>query len=98
MTPIRFAVRVKAGARRTSVGGRRAGARGAALLVAVTAPAADGKANEAVRRALAGEFGVRRADVRIVSGERARDKLIEIVHPPDGVVARLDHLLAGSAE
>lgn len=91
---LRFAVRVKPGARKANVGGRRAGVRGDALLVSVTARAVEGQANDAVRRALADEFEVRPADVQIVSGERARDKLIEITRPPEGAAARLESLLA----
>ncbi|GAB3466076.1 DUF167 domain-containing protein [Actinophytocola sediminis] len=78
---IRFAVRVKPGARRTSVGGRWPAPAGDALIVAVAAPAVDGKANEAVRRALATAFGIRRQDVTIVTGDRARDKIIELTAP-----------------
>jgi uncharacterized protein (TIGR00251 family) len=72
---VRFAVRVKPGTRRTAVGGRWADD---ALVVAVAAPAVEGKANEAVRRALAAAFGVRRQDVVIVTGERGRDKVVEV--------------------
>jgi uncharacterized protein len=75
---IRFAVRVKPGARRESVGGRWPALGGDALIVAVAAPAVEGKANEAVRRALATAFGVRRQDVTIVTGDRGRDKVVEI--------------------
>jgi len=61
-----------------------------ALVVAVAAPAVDGKANEAVRRAVAEAFGVRARDVTVVSGERSRDKVLEI----DGAdEARLTALL-----
>lgn len=94
---LRFAVRVRAGARRTSVGGSRAGQRGDALCVAVTAPAVDGKANDAVRRLLAETFGVRRGDVEIVSGERTRDKLVQIGGAPEGAAAQLDRLLSQSS-
>lgn len=87
MTPLRFGVRVKPGARRTAVGGRWAGD---ALVVAVAAPAVEGKANEAVRDALAAAFGVRRRDVAIVTGERGRDKVVEVA---DGDPARLSELL-----
>ena len=86
---MKFAVRVKPGASRTSVGGRWPGTGGDALIVAVAAPAVDGRANEAVRRALAEVFGVRRQDVRIVRGERSRDKLVELDADP----AVLDALL-----
>ena len=60
------------------------------LVVTVAAPAVDGKANEAVRRAVADAFGVRVRDVTVVSGERSRDKVLEI----DGAdAARLTTLL-----
>lgn len=71
---MRFAVRVRPGARREAVGGRY----GDALVVAVTAPAVEGKATDAVRKALARAFGVRRQDVVIVAGERSRDKIVEV--------------------
>jgi uncharacterized protein len=48
------------------------------LRVAVTAPPVDGEANAAVIDALAGAFGVRRAAVRILRGERGRRKTIQI--------------------
>jgi hypothetical protein len=75
---LRFAVRVRPGARKDAVGGCWAGPGGPALIVAVAAPAVDGKANEAVRRALAVALGIRRQDVTISSGERGRDKVIEV--------------------
>jgi uncharacterized protein (TIGR00251 family) len=83
---MRFAVRVKPGASRTFVGGRR----GEALVVSVSAPALDGRANEAVRKALADAFGVRARDVTIVRGERGRDKLVEL----DPAPANADEVLA----
>ncbi|OLF16166.1 DUF167 domain-containing protein [Actinophytocola xanthii] len=89
---VRFPVRVKPAARREAVGGRWPGPRGDALVVAVTAPAVDGKANEAVRRALATAFAVRRQDVEIVSGTHSRDKLVELSNAPRAS-ALLTHLL-----
>jgi uncharacterized protein (TIGR00251 family) len=74
---------------RTRVGGRWPAPDGDALIVAVSAPAVDGRANEAVRRALAEAFGVRRQDVEIVRGERSRDKIVEL----DADQARLAALL-----
>lgn len=86
---VRFAVRVKPNAKRTHVGG----ARGDALIVAVAAPAADGKANEAVVRALAGAFDVRRQHVHIVTGQRGRDKVVELDPAPPDAENRLAELL-----
>lgn len=82
---MRVTIRVKPGARKEAVGGRH----GDALIVAVQAPPVEGKANEAVRKALAKAFGVRRQDVVIVAGEKGRDKVVEL---PDDQ-ARLDELL-----
>src|SRR5690349_13289983 len=53
------AVRVRPGAGRTRVGGRYEGPHGPALIVAIGAPAVDGKATEAVRLALAAALGVK---------------------------------------
>jgi uncharacterized protein len=86
VTSLRFAVRVKPGARREVVGGRWAGD---ALIVAVSAPAVAGKANEAVRRALAAAFGVRRQQVTIVTGDRGRDKIVEIAGADETRLAEL---------
>ncbi|WP_018684542.1 DUF167 domain-containing protein [Actinokineospora enzanensis] len=90
----RFGVRVRPGARRAAVGGRWSDG---ALVVAVAAPAVEGKANEAVRRALAAAFGVRGRDVVIVTGERGRDKVVELAPAPPNAADTLDRLLdAGS--
>ena len=48
------------------------------LRVAVTSPPVDGAANAAVIEALAQAFGVRRAAVEIVRGERGRRKTMRI--------------------
>src|SRR5215217_4486954 len=93
MDVLRFAVRVRPGARRTAVGGRWDGPGGVALTVAVAAPAVEGKANAAVLQALAAAFGVRPSRLAIVSGERGRDKLVELHDPPAGARTRLDVLL-----
>ena len=85
---LRFAVRVKPGANRDAVGGDHGGA----LVVAVKAPALEGKANEAVRKVLAKALGVRSRDVLVVSGERGRDKLIEVDGAPEGTAAVVDRL------
>ena len=71
-----YAVRVKPGASRTRVGGGYGDP--PALVVAVTAPAVDGRANDAVVRALAEALGLRRAAIEIVGGHAARSKVVRI--------------------
>lgn len=93
MTALRFAIKVKPNARRTAVGGHWDGPGGPALVVAVAAPAVEGKANAAVTAALAAAFGVRRAQVRIVSGERSREKIVQLDQAPADADDRLRSLL-----
>ncbi|GGO02610.1 hypothetical protein GCM10010116_05050 [Microbispora rosea subsp. aerata] len=72
---MRLAIRVRPGSSREYVGGTYGDS---ALVVRVCAPAVDGRATEAALRAVASAFGVRRGDVRLVSGSTSRDKVIEI--------------------
>ena len=72
------AVRVRPGAGRNRVGGRYDGPHGPALIVAVTAPAVDGKATEAVRKALAGALGVRAGEGTLKIGATSRDKVFTV--------------------
>jgi uncharacterized protein len=100
---VRLAIRVKPGSARASVGGRHGAGdgyraepgpgRGDALVVAVTARAVDGKATEAALRAVADAFGVRRADVTLVTGATSRDKVVEVDGDPGVLAARRDILL-----
>lgn len=90
---MRFAVRVKPGARRPAVGGRYDGPHGPALVVAVTAPAVDGRATRAALEAVAGALGVRSRDVELVAGERSRDKIFEV--PGEDARDRLNALMDG---
>jgi hypothetical protein len=71
---VRFAVRVQPRASSTAL----AGTYGDALKIRVAAPPVDGAANEALMIFLAKIFRVSRTDVRILAGESARSKLIEI--------------------
>jgi uncharacterized protein len=86
------AVRVKPGASRTRVGGCHEGALGPALIIAVTAPPVDGRATEAVRRALADALDLPPATVALRSGATGRDKLFTVTDPPDDLDARLRQL------
>jgi uncharacterized protein YggU (UPF0235/DUF167 family) len=79
-------VRVRPGAGRTRVGGCYDGPHGPALIVAVGAPAVDGKATEAVRRALADALGVRPGDVALRLGATSRDKVFTV--DADGAAVR----------
>ncbi len=51
---------------------------GTLLHVWVTVPAVEGAANRALVDAVAGALGVRRSAVRLVAGERARVKQLEV--------------------
>lgn len=88
----RFAVRVQPGASRTAVGGRR----GDALVVRVTARAVDGAANRAALTAVAEALEVRPRQVLLVHGSSHRDKLLEVVDPPEDLADRLATLLGGA--
>lgn len=71
---VELSVKVVPGASRTKV----VGSWGQALKVAVAAPPEGGKANEAVVKLLASVFGVRRANVGIVSGHGKPLKRVSI--------------------
>jgi uncharacterized protein (TIGR00251 family) len=55
-----------------------AGERGGAVLIRVTAPPVDGKANEALCRLVAKAAGVAPSRVTVVRGHTARDKVLEV--------------------
>jgi len=71
---VRFTVRVQPRASSTEL----AGLYGDALKVRLAAPPVDGAANEALVIFLSKIFSVARQNVRILAGESARSKLIEI--------------------
>lgn len=48
------------------------------FIVAVKEPPVDGKANEAIVRVLSEYFKIPKAQVRIISGQKSRQKIIEI--------------------
>lgn len=67
-------IHVRPGARAHAV----VGLHGDALKVCIAAPALDGRANAALVEFLAERLGVARRDVRLVSGERSREKRLEV--------------------
>lgn len=72
-------IRVIPRARKTEL----AGTRQDAILVRLNAPPVDGAANEALVRFLANTLGVPKSSVRIVSGEKGREKRVGV----DGITA-----------
>jgi hypothetical protein len=76
-------------AKRNELAGQRAGA----LLVRVTAPPVDGKANDAVCRLIAKAAGVPPSRVSVVRGGSARDKVVRV----DGVEAAALQIALGLA-
>jgi uncharacterized protein YggU (UPF0235/DUF167 family) len=91
-TSFRLTVRVQPGASRAKVGGRYGDGEPPVLVVKVTARAIDGRANEAVREALAGAFGLRVNAVTLKSGGSSRLKVFALAGADP---ARLDELLGG---
>jgi uncharacterized protein len=70
----RVRLRVSPGARKTELAGRH----GEGWKVRVSAPPEGGRANEAVLELLAERVGLPRRALSIVSGHRARDKVVEM--------------------
>src|SRR5438552_16386332 len=63
-------VRAQPGAREAGILGEHAGS----LKVAVTAPPQDGRANKALAELLAETLGLKRSQVKLLSGETSREK------------------------
>jgi uncharacterized protein len=82
VTDARLAVRVKPRAARSAVEGERGGR----LLVSVTEPPVEGRANEALCKLLAKELGIPARRVSIESGKNSRDKLVRIEGMADAEV------------
>jgi uncharacterized protein len=71
---VMFAVRLQPRAREDGVRGEHAGA----LKIRVTAPALESRANQALRELLAERLNVPVSAVRIVAGEKSRDKQLAV--------------------
>lgn len=70
----RIAVRLQPRARRDEV----AGVRGDAIVIRVTAPPVDGRANAGLCAFVAKRAGVPKSAVRVIVGAGARDKVLEV--------------------
>ena len=84
-------IRVRPNSSRNKVGGSAGDP--PRLVVAVQAPAVDGKANAAVIKELANAFNVRVRDFTIVFGELGRDKRLLVNGDTQLLQARYDELL-----
>jgi uncharacterized protein YggU (UPF0235/DUF167 family) len=87
---------VRPGASRTRVGGRYDGPYGPALVVAVTAPPVDGRATEAVVRAVADALGLRPRDITLRTGTASRDKLLSVTSSDPDLPSRVAVLRDGT--
>jgi len=83
-------IRVRPNASRNKVGGIAGDP--PRLVVAVQAPAVDGKANAAVIKELASAFNLRAKDFTIVHGELARDKRLLVKGNEVELAKRLEEL------
>jgi hypothetical protein len=89
---VRVRVKAQPGARRDAVLGVAPAADGPRLRVAVTAPAADGRANRALCALLAGALGVPPSAVQVAQGQAAREKTLAVAGDAAALGARLEGL------
>jgi len=82
---MRITIRVRPGSARPGVGGQHAGA----LVVRVSARAADGQATEAALTAVAAAFGVRRDAITLVTGVSSRTKIVDVTDGDPHILADL---------
>lgn len=76
------AIRLQPRAKRSEVVGERAGA----IVVRVTAPPVDGKANAALCAFVAKSVGVPTSAVDVVRGQTSRDKIVRVVGASEDAV------------
>jgi uncharacterized protein (TIGR00251 family) len=91
---MRLEVHAHPGSRNPGVGGTHDGR----LAVRIREPAIEGKANDAIRRALADAFDVPPSDVQFLNGATSRHKLYSIDGDEPVLEARLAELKGSGAE
>jgi uncharacterized protein YggU (UPF0235/DUF167 family) len=88
---VRIRIRARPGGRRDGVEGLRPEADGGvALSVTVRAAAEDGKANAAIVKLLADEWGLPRASLTLLTGAKDRRKSFHLAGEPQALLARLE--------
>ncbi|MBI4232825.1 MAG: DUF167 domain-containing protein [Chloroflexi bacterium] len=91
MTGVTLTVRVQPGARRNALDG----VEGGALRIAVTAPAHEGRANEAVVALLAEALALPKSAISVFRGSRSRSKVLRIEGlTKEALVHKIDSLQA----
>ena len=88
---MRLNIRVRPAVGRTKVGGQAGDP--PRLIVKVSKPAVDGKANTAALEALAQAFNLKASQVELVSGHTSRDKVVELQGDEDVLNVRLNQLV-----
>lgn len=87
-------LRVTPGAKTTLVGGSWDDPdMGPRLIVKVTAPPEDGKANQAVIKAIAKTLGLAKSRLEITAGHTNRHKTLEISEPDEALRQKIGDLL-----
>ena len=86
---IRVRVRVAPRASRDTVLGTHHYPDGEALKIALSAPPFDFATNAALKKFLAKQLGVAKSAITIVSGEKGRDKVLEIAGVDTDAIAAL---------
>ncbi len=95
---VRLAVRLTPRASRNGLDGVVAGADGRVVLqVRLVAPPVEGAANKALVAYLAEALRLRKSDIRIASGETARQKLLVLAGDAAAIIARLEAWIGESA-
>jgi uncharacterized protein len=89
--PFLLEIRVRPNSSRNKVGGSVGDP--PRLVVAVQAPAVDGKANQAVIKELANAFDLRARDFTIVFGELGRDKRLLVEGDEKSLQVKVEHFL-----
>ena len=92
---VRLAVRLTPRAKRNGIDGIVLGADDRpALQLRVAAPPVEGAANAALIAFIAGALELRKSDIRIVSGQTARVKILELSGDGAAIMARLNAWIA----